>query len=496
MSDSTTNFTTDWVKAHHDNWLRYLAEFAHKPRIRALEIGSWEGRSARWFCEHILLGEGATLDCVDPWKGFAEQEHRFDQNTAKFGSKIRKHQCDSFRWGAEANVRSLGAQYDFIYVDGSHEAEDVLRDLVLCWPLLRAGGVMICDDYIHCDPHLRRQPEVAIDGFFQCHVDWELLHKGSQFIVRKSGDLLPVVASVNAANVVKPIKTRVDWVDQPHIRSNRKPSKRGVLTSASSPYWLTLRLQLQACGEAGVDMAVADQGLLPWQVDWLVDHGATVLMMPGSTELQHEQANFDLAWDKPAICRTSPFEETIWIDADAIPLRHLDLMFDYLQDGAWISLENYVSELHARQLYLRLLHAIFGHIPAFYSQASRINSGVFGFRQGDQWIKDWGTWCDIILSNPTLKQVCDLHDQHALVAVLCDPQIVDRPKIQDDRSLNCPANGLAIKESSRRKQYPWNADNCLELLRTDHPQASVVHWLGRPKPLWNGAGEDSCVETK
>ncbi len=38
------------------------------------------------------------------------------------------------------------ALYDFVYVDGSHRASDVLTDAVLAWPLLKAGGLLIFDD--------------------------------------------------------------------------------------------------------------------------------------------------------------------------------------------------------------------------------------------------------------------------------------------------------------------------------------------------------------
>ena len=219
--------------------------------------------------------------------------------------------------------------------------------------------------------------------------------------------------------------------------------------------------------------------------------------MPQDTHAYQEQANFDLAWDKPAICLTSPFEQTIWIDADAVLLRHIDRMFDYLTEGPWVSRENFISEVYGRKLYLRMAHRIYGRIPPFYPQASKINTGVFAFSRGDQWIKDWATWCDRILADSALKIECYLHDQHALVALLCDPKFVDRPEIHEDRSLNCPANNLNYKQCSQRKQYPWDAEDCLERLRNDHPQASIVHWLGRPKPLWTADGkEDGRVGTK
>lgn len=349
---------------------------------------------------------------------------------------------------------------------------------------------MICDDYIHGDPSLRLQPQVAIDGFFACHVDWKLLQKGAQFIVEKTEEPGPLWTNGHAENQVKPVKTCVNWCDAPQLYARRPMGNRGVLTSASSPYWLTLKLLLMACGEAGVDVAVADQGLLPWQLEWLLDNGNAVLSVPRENAAQHQSANFDLAWDKPAICLTSPFEQTIWIDSDAVPLRNLEQMFADLEMGPWLSLENFVTELHTRQVYLRLVHRLYGHIPPFYTEASKINTGVFGFIKGDPWLKDWAGRCDKYLADAELKKECTLHDQHALVALLCDPQVVDKPRIHQDRSLNCPANGLGLKESSQRKQYPWESPDCLELLRNDHPQATVVHWLGRPKPFWSDTGKE------
>ena len=38
-------------------------------------------------------------------------------------------------------------RFDFVYVDGSHQAPDVLVDAVLSALLLRKGGLLVFDDY-------------------------------------------------------------------------------------------------------------------------------------------------------------------------------------------------------------------------------------------------------------------------------------------------------------------------------------------------------------
>jgi predicted O-methyltransferase YrrM len=64
--------------------------------------------------------------------------------------------------------------FDFIYIDGSHMAQDVLCDAVLAFRLLRVGGVIVFDDYIWFEtlPEGKdplRCPKPAIDAFVNLH---------------------------------------------------------------------------------------------------------------------------------------------------------------------------------------------------------------------------------------------------------------------------------------------------------------------------------------
>lgn len=190
---NSRSFTVDWVARHAANWKRVLAPFVGIPGITALEIGSFEGRSACWWLDNILTGDGAVLHCVDPWQpthlagSGPSAESRFRANTAGYGDRLVVHKLGSFDYAIRALNRSPREQHAFIYLDGSHEAADVIADLVLLWPLLAPGGVLICDDYRHQRPfHLRVHPSVAIDGFFACRLDCEQLVSGYQWIVRKT----------------------------------------------------------------------------------------------------------------------------------------------------------------------------------------------------------------------------------------------------------------------------------------------------------------------
>jgi hypothetical protein len=178
-------FTSDWVTAHTKIWSEHLNHLKGNPNVHALEIGSFEGRSAVWALQNILIHPTATITCVDI---FAEQpyENRFDRNIQASGSahKVRKIKDSSQKALTELKWNS----YDFIYIDGSHIAKDVFIDAALSWNLLKPGGIVIFDDYRWQVERYAswKRPEVAIDAFLKVFEPYvQVTHKGYQVIVRK-----------------------------------------------------------------------------------------------------------------------------------------------------------------------------------------------------------------------------------------------------------------------------------------------------------------------
>ena len=185
-----TSFDFDWFSRHIPLWQMLLAEFAGRP-VLALEIGVFEGRSTRWLMENVLTHPESRLFYVDTFEGSPEHagmqlnglELRFAGNLAEYRSKLVGYHGRSFD-----GLRQLPSSYfDFIHIDGSHLAPDVLSDTVLSWPLLKAGGLLAFDDYewsAFSDP--RQRPKLAIDAFLTVHHGtYDVVHKGYQVWVRK-----------------------------------------------------------------------------------------------------------------------------------------------------------------------------------------------------------------------------------------------------------------------------------------------------------------------
>lgn len=187
-------FTTDWFTSRIPVWKKHLQQFASISGVKALEIGSWEGMSTCWLLDNILIHDKAKITCIDTFSGGIEHksnfsitslEQRFDRNVMMTGNghKVKKMVGKS----QDLLPKLIGEYYDLIYVDGSHKAPDVLLDALMCWQMLKVGGIIIFDDYqwkAYPEPILNPQP--GIDAFLELFNDYfKVLDKGSQIIIKK-----------------------------------------------------------------------------------------------------------------------------------------------------------------------------------------------------------------------------------------------------------------------------------------------------------------------
>ncbi|MEO3472843.1 class I SAM-dependent methyltransferase [Roseomonas sp. CAU 1739] len=176
-------FTVDWFSRSIPAWKHLFPRVMPRP-ARILEIGAFEGRSTCFMLEHILPADlDGEIHCVDTWEGGVEHggiamNAVFDRFRANVGATVKRfprHKVILHRNLSSLALRALhakghGGTFDFVYVDGSHQAADVLEDLVLSFPLLRNGGLMICDDYIWQrqrpgEEDILDTPKLAIDAF-------------------------------------------------------------------------------------------------------------------------------------------------------------------------------------------------------------------------------------------------------------------------------------------------------------------------------------------
>lgn len=194
------DFSNDWHAENVPYWRSLLRDHVGREDMWALEIGSFEGQAAAWLLKEVLTHETSRLFCIDTFQGSVNEnfntsglEARHKKNIEATGSahKVKTLVGDSkvMLWGLD-----LG-RFDFVYVDGSHVAADVLQDSVLAWGLLKVGGIIIFDDYLWETPlamansnmyDTRLRPKEAIDSFLSfMGENLKVLHRGSQLAVKK-----------------------------------------------------------------------------------------------------------------------------------------------------------------------------------------------------------------------------------------------------------------------------------------------------------------------
>jgi predicted O-methyltransferase YrrM len=180
--DRNYRFTFDFVSPVAEKWQTLLQPLREKTDLNALEIGSFEGRSAVWFLENLLTHPTDKLVCIDT---FEVNEALFDHNISVSGASEK---VTKLKGSSAVLVPPLPfASFDLIYIDGDHHVPNVFMDGILCWERLKPGGIMIFDDYLwRTDLPEEERPELAVDLCLH-HIDgyYDLLLKGYQVIIRK-----------------------------------------------------------------------------------------------------------------------------------------------------------------------------------------------------------------------------------------------------------------------------------------------------------------------
>lgn len=192
---ATLEFTFDWFSGNIARWRELLGNLVGRPNLRFLEIGSFEGRVTVWLLENVLTHHGSTIDCVDSFGGSPELdamgvnwqavEQRFHSNIRVMGSQAKVR---LLKGRSQQILRRLESDsYDFVYVDRSHKAPDVLEDAVLAFALLKPGGMMIFDDYgWDAAPTELERPRLAIDCFLLLYQGkYQLVSQEYQVVIQK-----------------------------------------------------------------------------------------------------------------------------------------------------------------------------------------------------------------------------------------------------------------------------------------------------------------------
>lgn len=136
-----------------------------------VEVGVWKGKSLAYFIvEAVNNNKNLNIYAVDTWKGSEEHKdetcivndtlfEEFSTNMVLVNDKYKPLRMTS----EEASKTFADNSIDAIFIDASHEYEDVKNDLILWYPKVKSGGYFCGHDYSAGWPGVVR----AVNEFFE-----------------------------------------------------------------------------------------------------------------------------------------------------------------------------------------------------------------------------------------------------------------------------------------------------------------------------------------
>ena len=183
------NFSNKWFLNNFEIFNYFLPKNKNE-KFNYLEIGCFEGLSSFYVLSQFKFVNAYFLDIWDePNKNsksltgdFNKVEKLFDENLSKFNfTKIKDDSVISMRKLLRKNMN-----FDFIYIDGSHNGEDILSDAIEAFKILKKGGLIFFDDFLQYELNRKIQSYVGIEKFLELHSnDLQIVFFQNNLVVKK-----------------------------------------------------------------------------------------------------------------------------------------------------------------------------------------------------------------------------------------------------------------------------------------------------------------------
>ena len=183
------NFSQKWFLNNFEIFTFFLPK-DKSLKFDYLEVGCYEGLSSFYVLSEYKSVNAFFLDIWDMPNpnsktlshNFGLIEKVFDQNLSGFDfKKMKNDSVISMRKLLKENVH-----FDFIYIDGSHNGEDILSDAIEAFKILKVNGLMFFDDFLQHDDNRILQSYVGIDKFLSLYSDYlKIEYFQNNLVVRK-----------------------------------------------------------------------------------------------------------------------------------------------------------------------------------------------------------------------------------------------------------------------------------------------------------------------
>ena len=170
----TKNFSNKWFLNNFYIFNFFLPKDKNK-KFDYLEVGCFEGLSSFFVLSEYPQVNAYLLDIWDLpnsnrkslSKDFNFIEKNFDKNLSNYNfNKVKDDSVIAMRKFLKQNVK-----FDFIYIDGSHNGEDILSDAIEAFKILKTKGIIFFDDFLQYDSNREIQSYEGIEKFLSLHTN-------------------------------------------------------------------------------------------------------------------------------------------------------------------------------------------------------------------------------------------------------------------------------------------------------------------------------------
>ena len=183
------SFSNKWFLNNFDIFSFFLPQDKNS-KFNYLEVGCFEGLSSFFVLSEYKAVDATLLDIWDmPNPNSKTLSHNFNSIENTFDDNLSRFNFTKIKDDSVIAMRKLFKQnksFDFIYIDGSHNGEDILSDAIEAFKILKKEGLIFFDDFLQYDKNRTLQSYDGIEKFLNLYSNYlKIEYFQNNLVVRK-----------------------------------------------------------------------------------------------------------------------------------------------------------------------------------------------------------------------------------------------------------------------------------------------------------------------
>ena len=183
------SFSNKWFLNNFDIFSFFLPQDKNS-KFDYLEVGCFEGLSSFFVLSEYKAVDATLLDIWDmPNPNSKTLSHNFHSIENTFDDNLSQFNFTKIKDDSVVAMRTLFKQnksFDFIYIDGSHNGEDILSDAIEAFKILKKEGLIFFDDFLQHDKNRALQSYEGIEKFLTLYSNYlKIEYFQNNLVVRK-----------------------------------------------------------------------------------------------------------------------------------------------------------------------------------------------------------------------------------------------------------------------------------------------------------------------